>query len=226
MGIICHSEILRRTTFTSLWNAWMQSVLTALPNNVDLSPKHTHEQPLSTASHHTYRVIVGEISCLSHCTRPDLTFSIAALAPSLHARLPVNFPWLNGFWVTSSELFISAWSFHVTAKSHRTVCELPLKPTGVDVLLRDDQILDTFSPSTDLRYFGNQSFKQSLHFHQLKRNTWLSSLVSKTLRGFEDLFLKWIIENRTPKKSLFLQPPLRLTALPQYRSRQIRIPQN
>lgn len=61
------------------------SVLTPLPNNVDLSPRHIHEQPLSSPAHHTYRAIVGVISYLAHFTRPDLTFSISALSRSLQA---------------------------------------------------------------------------------------------------------------------------------------------
>lgn len=58
--------------------------LTPLPQNVDLSTRHIHEITLNPDAH-TYRFIFGGISFLAHCTRPDLLFSISALARSLHA---------------------------------------------------------------------------------------------------------------------------------------------
>lgn len=56
-----------------------------LPTNVDLAPRQSHETPLSPEARHTFRAIVGGVSYLAQCTRPDLIFSISALARSLHA---------------------------------------------------------------------------------------------------------------------------------------------
>lgn len=58
---------------------------TPLPHNVDLSPRQIRETPLNPEAHHTFRAIVGAVSYLAHCTRPDILFSILALARSLHA---------------------------------------------------------------------------------------------------------------------------------------------
>lgn len=60
-------------------------VVTQLPSNAYLFPRYAHEVPLNAIAHLNYRKMIGGSSYLTHCTRTDLSFSVAALARSLHA---------------------------------------------------------------------------------------------------------------------------------------------
>lgn len=66
-------------------------VKTPVQTNVDLSPRKVQESLLNERDHHTFRAIVGGSSYISHCTRPELNLTIAALACSLHTPTSRHF---------------------------------------------------------------------------------------------------------------------------------------
>lgn len=61
------------------------AVWTPLPSDVNLRAVMEDEAILSHDEHSEYRSIIGALIHLSVCTRPDITFSVSALALQVHA---------------------------------------------------------------------------------------------------------------------------------------------
>lgn len=61
------------------------AVFRLLPNNAHCSPYRQKEKPVKKEQHQKYRLIVGRLTYLSACKRPDTTFSVSFSARSLHA---------------------------------------------------------------------------------------------------------------------------------------------
>lgn len=59
-------------------------VSTTPPENVYTSAWHVSETPLNLDAHQKFQEIIGGISYLSHCKRPELIYYVAALSRSLH----------------------------------------------------------------------------------------------------------------------------------------------
>ena len=55
-----------------------------LGGNAQLRPRSSDEEPLNAKDHHLYRAIIGGLSYLATCTRPDISFTVSALARYLH----------------------------------------------------------------------------------------------------------------------------------------------
>lgn len=63
----------------------VKPVTTPLPVSCDIQPIHDDELPLNLEDHKRYRSLIGVISYLAICTRPDISFAISVLARQLHA---------------------------------------------------------------------------------------------------------------------------------------------
>lgn len=60
-------------------------VSTALSSNIDLNPWYPAETPIHPTAHQYHRTAIGGITYLANSTCPDLIYSIASLAGSLHS---------------------------------------------------------------------------------------------------------------------------------------------
>ena len=61
------------------------AVHTPLPVNADITYKKEDEEQLSSSQHSSYRSIIGGLLYLSVGTRPDISYSVSALARHCHA---------------------------------------------------------------------------------------------------------------------------------------------
>lgn len=62
----------------------VKPVSTPLPLNADITSRKSDEQPLSKPDHERYRSLIGSISYLAICSRPDISFAISVLSRQLH----------------------------------------------------------------------------------------------------------------------------------------------
>lgn len=58
---------------------------TPIPIKCDLTPLHDGDVPLTKIQHNLYRSVIGSLSYLAICTRPDISFKISSLSRQLHA---------------------------------------------------------------------------------------------------------------------------------------------
>ena len=63
----------------------VKPVDTPLPTKCDMPVIHPNETQLDPEQHNRYRSIVGSLSYLGICTRPDISFAVSVLARQLHA---------------------------------------------------------------------------------------------------------------------------------------------
>lgn len=64
--------------------SYCNSIRKPIRGNAPLRPPADFEQPIGAEDHYLYQAIIGGLSYLVTCTRPDLTFTVSALARYLH----------------------------------------------------------------------------------------------------------------------------------------------
>ena len=97
-GLIVHQSAYAKKLFQKYGLEDANIVRTSLPTNASqqLRPASDNETLLHKAEHSSYRAITGGILYLAVCTRPDLRFSVHALARQMHAPTPIHFRLLKG----------------------------------------------------------------------------------------------------------------------------------
>lgn len=73
-------QILKKNVLDQANGAW-----TPLPTQADLSATSNSGVPLAQKAHSYYHSTIGELLHLAVCTRPDISFSVSALARQVHA---------------------------------------------------------------------------------------------------------------------------------------------
>nr|QCC62381.1 reverse transcriptase [Digenea simplex] len=63
----------------------IKPVSTPLPLSCDLTPTSESDDKLAPTYHNKYRSLIGSLSYISICTRPDISFAVSLLARNVHA---------------------------------------------------------------------------------------------------------------------------------------------
>ena len=69
----------------------VKPVSTPLPTKCNISSITSKDEKLTPENHHRYRSLIGGISYLAICTRPDISFAVSVLSRQLHAPAKRHF---------------------------------------------------------------------------------------------------------------------------------------